>query len=175
MRRVRKALAAADPSAAQRAADRLPLERLPLFTVFSGYRAAGSEMDPQPLMARLAETGARGCLPVAARDAPLVFRAWSPGEPLEPDALGVPAPLAQAPPVTPQLVICPLLAFDRAGGRLGQGGGHYDRTLADLRRRGRVFVLGLAYAGQQLEQLALEAHDQRLDAILSETDYVAVG
>lgn len=64
-----------------------------------------------------------------------------------------------------------LLAFDAAGGRLGQGGGHYDRTLAALRARGQVFVLGLAYADQEVEALDMEPHDQRLDAILTETGY----
>jgi len=71
-------------------------------------------------------------------------------------------------------VICPLLAFDKAGGRLGQGGGHYDRTIEALRARGPVFVLGLAYAGQEVEALALEPHDQRLDAILTENEYTEV-
>ncbi|WP_245620092.1 5-formyltetrahydrofolate cyclo-ligase [Phenylobacterium immobile] len=175
MRKVRAALAAADPSASDRAAERMPLDRLPAYSTFSGYRAAGSEMDPQPLMTRLLETGAVSTLPVATRGAPLAFRAWRPGEALAPDSFGVPAPLENATLVVPQLVICPLLAFDRAGGRLGQGGGHYDRALAALRATGPVFVLGLAYAGQEVEELALEAHDQRLDAILTETGYIVVG
>ena len=79
--------------------------------------------------------------------------------------------ISETPLPTPRLVICPLLAFDRAGGRLGQGGGHYDRTLAVLRAQGPVFVLGLAYAGQEVAALDLEPHDQRLDAILTETGY----
>lgn len=175
MRKTRKGLAAADPDAAERAAARLPLERLPAFAVFSGYRAAGAEMDPQPLMSRLLETGAACALPVAQPGRPLAFRAWRPGEPLAPDAAGVPAPLEDAPSLVPELLICPLLAFDRRGGRLGQGGGHYDRTIENLRAAGKVFVLGLAYAGQETASLALEAHDQRLDAILTETDYIEVG
>ena len=68
-------------------------------------------------------------------------------------------------------MIAPLLAFDRLGGRLGQGGGHYDRTLAGLRRTGPVFVLGLAYAGQEVDRLDLEPHDQKLDAVLTEAGY----
>ncbi|HEY9233988.1 MAG TPA: 5-formyltetrahydrofolate cyclo-ligase, partial [Phenylobacterium sp.] len=70
------------------------------------------------------------------------------------------------------LVICPLLAFDRRGARLGQGGGHYDRTIEALRAEGPVFVLGLAYAGQEVEGLPAEPHDQRLDAILTESGYI---
>lgn len=83
----------------------------------------------------------------------------------------MPTPPASAPQVTPGTVICPLLAFDKAGGRLGQGGGHYDRTLAALRATGPVFVLGTAYAGQEVEALVMEPHDQRLDAILTENGY----
>ena len=73
--------------------------------------------------------------------------------------------------LTPQLVIVPLLAFDSDGYRLGQGGGYYDRTLDALRRQGSVFAIGLAYAGQQVDRVPREAHDQPLDAIVSETGY----
>ena len=172
LRAQRAALAAALPDAAVRAADRLPLDRLPPHAVFAAYRPMGSEMDPGPLSRRLIAAGAQLALPVAeGREVPLVFRAWQLGGPLVPDALGVPAPAPSAASLHPDLVITPLLAFDRLGGRLGQGGGHYDRTLAALRARGPVFVLGLAYAGQEVDLLALEAHDQRLDAILTETGY----
>ena len=70
------------------------------------------------------------------------------------------------------MVIAPLLAFDRGGGRLGQGGGLYDRTLEALRVQGRVFVVGLAYAGQEVAEVPSEPHDQKLDAILTETGYI---
>ncbi|WP_370689247.1 5-formyltetrahydrofolate cyclo-ligase [Phenylobacterium sp.] len=172
MRVLRKALAVAAPGAAERAAALLPLERLPAFAVFSGYHALGSELDPSPLIRRLAATGAMLALPVAlSPDAPLAFRAWDSRDALAPDALGVPAPPPSAPGLHPDLVITPLLAFDRGGGRLGQGGGHFDRTLEALRAVKPVFVLGLAYAGQEVEQVPAEPHDQRLDAILTETGY----
>jgi 5-formyltetrahydrofolate cyclo-ligase len=68
----------------------------------------------------------------------------------------------------------PLVAFDRAGGRLGQGGGHFDRTLAALDAEKPVFAIGLAYAGQEVARLPSEEHDRRLDAILTEKEYIAV-
>jgi 5-formyltetrahydrofolate cyclo-ligase len=152
------------------------VERLPAFSAFAGYCPTGSEMDPRPLMTRLAEGGAQPCLPVAAsRDAPLEFRLWDPREPLEPDAFGIPAPPPWADAVSPDLVIAPLLAFDRRGNRLGQGAGHYDRTLANLRAEKTVFVLGLAYSGQEVDVLPAEAHDEPLDAILTETEYIELG
>jgi len=176
MRARRRDLARAQPDAAARAAGALPLDRLPAFASFSGYHPMGAELDPRPLMRRLAATGASLTLPAAeSPDAPLVFRAWDLADPLSPDAVGVPAPPASARVVAPDLVIAPLLAFDRAGGRLGQGAGHYDRTLANLRAARPVFVLGLAYAGQELDHVPTEPHDQRLDAILTETGYIEVG
>jgi 5-formyltetrahydrofolate cyclo-ligase len=172
MRALRGRLAADAPDAARRANDALDLAALPPFAVVSGYHALGSELDPRPLLDRLRAGGARLALPVCeGLDQPLIFRLRNAADALVPDALGVPAPPPSAPLVTPDLVIAPLLAFDRRGGRLGQGGGHYDRTLARLRAEGPVFVLGLAYAGQELDAVPGEAHDQRLDAILTENGY----
>jgi 5-formyltetrahydrofolate cyclo-ligase len=176
MRGVRRRLADEIPDAAERAARRLPLSRFGRFRIVAGYWAHGSELDPQPVLkAILAIDPVRtvAALPVAVdRDAPLRFRIWTPSERLEPDAFGIPAPPAVALEVTPNLVLAPLLAFDRSGGRLGQGAGHYDRTLQNLRRQRAVFVLGLAYSGQELDRVPTAAHDQRLDAILTETEYI---
>ena len=102
------------------------------------------------------------------------FRRWDLGAVLEPDSLGVPSPLRSASVAHPDLIVVPLLAFDRRGGRLGQGGGFYDRTLAALRRDRPVFALGLAYAGQELDEVPTDPHDQRLDAILTETEFIPV-
>ena len=173
LRRVRRQLAALSPEAAELAAARLPLERLPRFEVFSGYMPQGSEIDPGPLMGRLTQTGATRALPAAfSWEEPLEFRVWR--NDLEPDAFGILSPPQEADAVLPDLVITPLLAFDRRGGRLGQGAGHYDRAIANLRRCKPVFVLGLAYAGQEMAEIPLEPHDQRLDAILTESGYIEV-
>lgn len=176
LRGLRRRLAAETPDAAERAAALLPLDRLPRFSVVSGYHPTGSEIDPRPLIGRLTAMGAAPALPVAMdRDSPLTFRRWDIRAALEPDAFGIPAPAAGAERVVPDLVIAPLLAFDRRGHRLGQGAGHYDRTLANLRAARPVFVLGLAYSGQEVAEVPAEPHDQRLDAILTETGYVEVG
>ena len=140
------------------------------------YKALGAELDPRPLGEALRKAGWSLALPaVEAPDAPLVFRAWSPGEPLAKDLTGLAAPLPSAPLVRPDLVIVPLLAFDGRGDRLGQGGGHYDRTLAALRGEPSppAFV-GLAYSGQERGDLPREPHDQPLDGILTEAGYIAV-
>jgi 5-formyltetrahydrofolate cyclo-ligase len=173
MRSLRAALAAAAPDAGEEAAARLALPRPP--RVVGGYRPLGGEIDPGPLMRRLAEGGAALAMPTAVGpDAPLIYRAWSEGDLLAPDAAGVPAPTPAAALAAPDLVIAPVLAFDRTGGRLGQGGGHFDRTLAMLRAAGEVFVVGLAFAGQEIEAIPREPHDEALDAILTEKAYIVV-
>ena len=171
MRARRHALAEQHPEACRRAAPLLPLDKLPPFKIVSGYRPQGSEIDPGPVLRLLQEKGARLVLPVApGRDTPLIFRAVEPGAKLVPDAFGIPSPGPEAEELRPDLVV----AFDRRGYRLGQGGGHYDRTIQNLKKAGAVFVLGLAYAGQEVARVPAEPHDERLDAILTETGYIEV-
>jgi 5-formyltetrahydrofolate cyclo-ligase len=168
LRERRRALKAADPLAAERAADRFEASRLPPFRIAALYRAMGSEIDPGPLGRRLAASGVVLALPVVlAPDAPLVFRRAADDDALVPDALGILAPGPEAEVVTPDLVITPLLGFDAYCGRIGQGGGFYDRTLASLRAKGQVFALGLAFDGQQVDWLPPERHDQPLDGVLT--------
>jgi len=167
MRVVRKRLAEIDPMAASRAADHA--DALPAAEVVALYRAMGSELDTDALAIALSRGGRRLCLPVVIqRDAPMEFRAWSPGEPLELDAAGCPAPLPLAEVVQPDLILTPLLAFDDRGGRLGQGGGYYDRTFA---ARPDALRVGFAYVGQKVDGLSLEAHDVRLHGVLTEAGY----
>jgi 5-formyltetrahydrofolate cyclo-ligase len=171
LRRQRRSLAATAPDAAERAAAALPDDLLGRFAIVAGYHALGAELDPGPLLRRLAAAGAAIALPAATPDAPLTFRLVRPGEAPQPDAFGIPSPPPTAPEVSPDLIVAPVLAFDVQGRRLGQGGGHYDRTLQALRAARSVWVIGLAYAGQQVDDLPAEAHDQPLDAVLTETGY----
>lgn len=165
----RKRLAGLDAEAAARAASHAAA--LPPGDPVAVYRAIGSELDMDALSLALARQGRTLCLPVVlAPDEAMVFRLWSPGEPLELDQAGVPAPLPLAGTVTPQLILTPLLAFDAHGGRLGQGGGYYDRTFAALPDALRI---GFAYAGQQVEDLPMEGHDIRLHGVLTEVGYTA--
>ena len=178
LRGERRRLAIDVPDAAERAARRLPLSRFSRFRIVAAYHPQGSELDPRPVLDAILgfDPGfAQAALPVAVeRDAPLRFRLWRPGDALIRDAAGVLSPPPSAPEVSPNLVIAPLLGFDRRGGRLGQGAGHYDRTLANLRRDRPVFVLGLAYAGQEIDAVPRDRHDQKLDAILTETEFLEV-
>jgi 5-formyltetrahydrofolate cyclo-ligase len=137
------------------------------------YHPAGAEFDPACVAEKLAERGWKLALPACpAPETAMVFRAYAPGAPLTPDGAGILSPPAEARTVIPDLIIAPVLAFDAQGRRLGQGGGYYDRTLAALQAAGKSPpVVGLAYAGQEVEAIPSEDHDQRLGAILTETGY----
>ena len=169
-RRIRAELAATVGAiAAQRiAAQFLASIRLAGRRTIAGYWPMRDEIDPLLLLERLAEQGHALALPVvAARDAPLTFRAWKRGDALERGDFNTQHPLPSATQVKPDVVLVPLLAFDDAGQRLGYGGGHYDRTLQQLRRN-KVLAVGLAYEGQRVKTLPLHENDQRLDWILTE-------
>ncbi len=181
LRNQRKGLARQHPEADWMIAEvaRAPLATLfpePAGKVAALYHGLGSEVSPHILAKQMHEAGWTLALPAVedAEAARMVFRAWTPGEPLVHDAIGLRGPAPEQPALQPDLVIAPLLAFQRDGLRLGQGGGYYDRALEALRARKPVVVIGLAYSGQQVENLPTEPHDQRLDAILTEKEYIAV-
>lgn len=134
--------------------------------VLAGYMPIRSEIDPASAMA--AHDGPV-CLPViVAPGEPLRFREWAPGCPMVEGPFGARVPLEGA-WLEPEVLIVPLLAFDRRGYRLGYGGGFYDRTLERLRARHRVTALGFAFAAQEVPLVPIEPTDQPLDAILTET------
>ncbi len=142
-------------------------------TFVAGYIPFGTEIDPRPLMRTLAAQGARLCLPLTPpkgqSSAGLTFHLCDPDNPdhLEKSTWGVMEPKANLPQVWPDVVLVPLLGFDRAGNRLGQGQGHYDRTLETLRATGTVLAVGVAYAAQEVAHVPAEPHDQRLDWIVT--------
>jgi 5-formyltetrahydrofolate cyclo-ligase len=174
MKAVRAKAAKDNPGAADQAINHLPLSFVGRFGTVAGYFPLGSEIDPRPLMAHLAKAGARLALPRALAGAPLQFHVWRPGDDLEKSGFGVAEPLASAAPCQPDLVIVPLLAFDRLGGRMGYGQGHYDRTLSALRAHGDVVALGLGFDAQSVATLPIEDHDETLDGILTQMRYIPV-
>lgn len=154
------------------AATALPIS-VPPGAIVAGYSPIRSEMDPGPLMETFRLQGAGLALPViVARDAPLLFRAWHAGAPLKKGALGILEPDAQAAEVEPDILLVPLAAFDRNGHRIGYGAGHYDRSLALLRRKKRCTAIGLAFSVQEVDSVPHDHHDQRLDYVLTEREII---
>ncbi|RLJ59092.1 5-formyltetrahydrofolate cyclo-ligase [Litoreibacter meonggei] len=133
----------------------------------SGYLPIRTEIDPVPVMAAMAAWGPV-CVPVIkAKGQPLEFHRWEPGCKMVDGGFGTFVP-ASAEVIVPEVLIVPLVAFDRKGGRLGYGGGFYDRTLEGLRAGGNVTAIGYAFAAQEAKGLPLEQTDQPLDAIITD-------
>lgn len=134
----------------------------------SAFLAIGEEINPAPLMSRLHRDGWQIALPVmVGKGRPLMFRAWSPGAPLKTVMWGIREPEDTAPEVEPDILLVPLLAFDRTGRRLGYGGGFYDRTLRRLRDWKSVVAIGLAFASQEVDAVPHLDYDERLDWVLT--------
>ena len=157
-----EAFAAGQGQAAEILADYLVPHR---GKVLSGYMPMRSEIDPLPAMA--AHQGPVGVPVILAKASPLRFREWSPGCRLVAGAFRALIPEEGA-WVEPEVMIVPMLAWDRRGYRLGYGGGFYDRTLEGLRARGRVVAVGFAFAAQEVAEVPTDAFDQRLDAVVTE-------
>jgi len=137
--------------------------------VIAGYLPLSGEADPRGLMERLAALGRTLALPcVAGRGEPLLFRFWSQDDPVTANVFGILEPESTEALVVPGLVLVPLLAFDSRGHRLGYGGGYYDRTLDRLRREADIVAIGVAFAGQETEELPIATHDHTLDLIVTE-------
>ncbi len=103
---------------------------------------------------------------------PLRFRTWRPGDPVRPGVLGTSEPSPDAAALIPDLVLVPLLAFDRQRHRLGFGAGFYDRTLASLRANGPVLAVGVAFAAQEVPAVPIDSWDEPLDLVLTEQGVV---
>jgi 5-formyltetrahydrofolate cyclo-ligase len=147
----------------------LPFE-MPAGAIVSGYSPIRSELDPVPLMQALAAHGARLALPaVTARGKSLAFRAWSANDRLMLGPLGILEPSPAAVELIPDIMLVPLAAFDRLGHRIGYGAGHYDYTLAHLRKMKVIKAIGMAFAAQEIEAVPALSHDVALDYVLTET------
>ncbi|QDW40974.1 5-formyltetrahydrofolate cyclo-ligase [Bradyrhizobium sp. KBS0727] len=137
--------------------------------IVSGYSPIRSEIDPVPLMRKLAAQGVRLALPaVMARGKSLAFRAWSPDDRLMLGPLGIPEPSPAAAEVIPDIMLMPLAAFDRQGHRIGYGAGHYDFTLEHLRKAKAIIAIGTAFSVQEIKAVPAQPHDVALDYVLTE-------
>ncbi len=145
-------------------------------SVVSGFFPYQSEIDVRPLLGKLAGDGWTTCLPIVIADnQPLEFRRWLPGEPTVAGVWGIPRPPEDMPVVVPDVLLVPLLAFDRSGYRLGYGGGYYDRTLALLRGAKTVVAIGVAYSAQEVDAVPHDGRDQMLDFVMTEKEVIRCG
>jgi 5-formyltetrahydrofolate cyclo-ligase len=142
-------------------------------TVVSGYMPLKSEINPLLVMQKLGAIGALLALPhIVGRGAPLSMRAWQFGAPLDRGQWGIRQPKADAPEVDPDVLLVPLLAFDRAGYRIGYGAGYYDMTIKRLRGLKKVTAVGIAFAVQEVPKVPTTPRDERLDLVLTEREVI---
>lgn len=138
----------------------------------AAYVPLRSEVDVMPLLDLVIERKAITCLPAIVGD-DLVFRSWVPGSELVPGPFNSREPPANAAEIVPDVVVVPLAAFDRRGNRLGYGRGFFDRAIAGLRQRGLdPWLVGAAFAVQEVEAIPVEPHDVPLNAIVTEAESV---
>ncbi|WP_151720327.1 5-formyltetrahydrofolate cyclo-ligase [Gemmobacter serpentinus] len=131
----------------------------------AGYMAMRTEIDPTEAMA--AHPGVVGVPVIMGAGQALRFREWTPGCAMVDGPFGAQVPTEGA-WIEPEVLIVPLVAWDRRGYRLGYGGGFYDRTLEGLRTRRPTLAVGFAFAAQELPEVPVESIDQPLDAIVTE-------
>ncbi|MDZ7587801.1 MAG: 5-formyltetrahydrofolate cyclo-ligase [Parasphingorhabdus sp.] len=165
------------PSAAKGLSFRRPPrvleEKLYDLNIFAFYSAVGSEAPAAGLLSFWQEQGMRTALPCTiAANAPLEFREYGIGDRLNDGFANIPEPLPGAALIEPQVIFAPLLGFDRAGNRLGHGGGYYDRSFAKYSQALRI---GLAWSCQEVAVVPHDSHDITLNAILTEVELIWIG
>ncbi len=180
LREQRRALPAADRVRAATGLARTlsTLPELPQARRVAGYWAVDGELSLHVLLAGV--LGDRYCLPCIQPDRSLRFAPWWVGEPLQPNRFGIPEP-ADVEPLAPEqldVVLLPLVGFDRRGNRLGSGAGFYDRSFAFLReqqRPTRPLLVGVAYAFQEVDALPVEPWDVPLDYVATGQELIRCG
>ncbi|MGH7879751.1 MAG: 5-formyltetrahydrofolate cyclo-ligase [Candidatus Binataceae bacterium] len=141
--------------------------------IVSGFSPMKSEINPIPLLRKLADGGALLAVPaIAGRGRPLIMRAWKFGDPFKAGQWGIREPVPEAPEVAPDILIVPLAAFDRAGHRIGYGAGYYDMTINTLRAKKPVIAIGIAFAAQEIPKVPATERDERLDLVLTEREII---
>lgn len=136
----------------------------------SGYIGDGEEVDPTPILFAALDRGLSVALPhVSGRDAPMRFLRWEPGDVLVPGAFGLLQPRSDAEEVSPDLILTPLVGFDRALARIGKGAGFYDRAFARLPDARRI---GLAWSVQEADAVPTDPWDVPLHAVATEREWI---
>jgi 5-formyltetrahydrofolate cyclo-ligase len=148
----------------------LPVDLKPGFIV-SGFMPMKTEINPLPLMRKLAGAGAQLALPcIFKRGHPLIMRAYAFGDEFKAGQWGIREPKPSAPEVKPDILLVPLVAFDRTGNRIGYGAGYYDRTIAALRALKKITAIGVAFSVQEIPHVPATERDERLDFVLTEKE-----
>ena len=145
----------------------------PQLMTMAVYHAIRNEVNIMPYIKSLHAKQFPLCLPIVTRPEKMLrFLKWAPGALMKKSEFGTQVPMVEQ-EMIPQAILVPLVAFDRGGGRIGYGGGHYDVTLEQMRRLNKgLLTIGVAYDFQQMDEVPREAHDQLLDMVVTESEAV---
>lgn len=144
-------------------------------SIIANYIPLKGEVSCRGIVQKLATNGQITCLPaVIARENPMVFRQYKPGDILRRGIMGPLEPSPTAREVLPDVLLIPMIGFSRKGYRLGYGTGFYDRTLEVLRKIKTVKAIGLAYSVQEIDDFPIEVHDKTLDLIITEKEVIEI-
>jgi 5-formyltetrahydrofolate cyclo-ligase len=143
------------------------------------YLAHDGEIDPHYVLTQAVAAGKNCYLPVLTPEGKLWFSLYQPGDALHLNHLGIHEPKqnSRKPAEQLDLVLMPLVGFDRQGGRLGMGGGYYDKTFAFIKQTGsgnKPKLLGLAHTNQEVEKLELASWDIPLSAVATDKELITI-
>ncbi len=141
--------------------------------IVSGFMPLKTEINPLPLLRKLADAGAKLALPaIAGRGKPLVMRAYAFGDEFARGQWGIREPKPDRPEVFPDIMIVPLACFDRKGHRIGYGAGYYDMTIRRMRSMKKIVAIGFAFAVQEIPAVPATERDEQLDLVLTEREVI---
>ncbi len=169
----RSAISNKQKSLAANSAAKLFIKNIPINKndIIAAYWPISDELSCLPLVKQLRGRGHQICLPVTiAENKPLIFKLWQKEPKLLDGEYGIRIPDNDAPILAPNIIIVPLVAFDKKGARLGYGKGYYDRTIANMKQK--PLLVGYGFALQEVEQIDSESHDVPLDYMVSEKKVV---
>ena len=139
--------------------------------VIAGFYPFKHEVNTLPLLGKLFSLGCKLCIPITpTNNKPLKFKEWHPKQVLQKGRFGILEPPKTSRTIQPDLLLVPLLAYDKFGNRLGYGGGFYDRYIEKIEKIKKVIKIGLAFSFQKIKDIPLNQYDKKLDFIITEKE-----
>jgi 5-formyltetrahydrofolate cyclo-ligase len=136
------------------------------------YYSVRDEVPTIGLIQALWQKGFQVTLPHVLPDLSMSFHAYHPGDQLEVAAFRIPQPSRESQILIPDVLIVPMLGFNRDGHRIGYGQGHYDRTLHTIQSKGSITTIGLAFSCQEVSDTFAQEYDVELDWIITESELI---
>jgi 5-formyltetrahydrofolate cyclo-ligase len=140
--------------------------------VIAGYMPIRTEISPLAAMNKLSNSGKSICVPVVqSAGEPLLFKEWTPNSNMLVGPFGAEIP-EHGEFLEPEVLIVPLVAFDRKGARVGYGGGFYDRYISTIMNDKKIIKIGLGFSFQKIDKVPINKYDKKLDYIITEKNFI---